>query len=140
MGSSDERCQLITTADRNSKPKHDNTAEMTRFPRIFGQKRRGLLQSKDRLAQKATKRVLHSTSIHENGEHLQDNFDSLNNSEEISPEGVAVWQMNINKRRRMAICEQLEKKTKGTSDRNVTLYDLRNALVVVNRLESYGFL
>lgn len=121
MGCSDE-CHLIAT----SKSKHDKKAEMARFPRIFGRKKRGLLQRKERFARKA--------------EHLHDTFDCSNDSEKTSHEGVAIWQLNINKRRRMATCEQLEKITMVTSDRNVTLHDLRKALVVVNRLEDYGLL
>lgn len=138
-GCSDE-CQLITTADQNSKPKHDKKAAMARFPRIFGRKKRGLLQPKERFARRATKRLLHVSSTQENEENLQGIFDSLNSSEKITPEGVAICQLNTNKRRRMATCEQLEKITKVTSDRNITLHDLRRALVVVNRLENYGLL
>ena len=138
-----EECQLITTADHNSKPEHDQKkAEMARLSRIFGRKKRGLqLQKKGRLAREATKRVrLDAACTQENEEQIQDNFDSLNNTEKTSPTGVAISQLYINKRRRMATCEQLEKITKETSDRNVTLHDLRKALVVVNRLENYGLL
>ena len=137
-----EECQLITTADHNSKPEHDKKTEMARFSRIFGRKKRGLqLQKKGRLVREATKRVrLDAACTPENEEQIQDNFDGLNNSEKTSPAGVAIWQLCINKRRRMATCEQLERVTKETSDRNVTLHDLRKALVVVNRLESYGLL
>lgn len=138
-GCSDE-CQLISTADWNSKPEHNNTADMARFPRIFGQKKRGLQQTKERFARKVTKRVLQTASTQEKEEHLQDNLDSLNDSEKMSPEEVAIWQLSIDKRRRMATCKQLEKITKVISDRNVTLYDLRKALVVVNHLENYGLL
>ena len=138
-GCSDE-CQLISTADWNSKPEHNNTADVACFPRIFGQKKRGLLQTKERFARKVTKRVLQTASTQEKEEHLQDNLDSSNDSEKKSPEEVAIWQLSIDKRRRMATCKQLEKITKVISDRNVTLYDLRKALVVVNRLKDYGLL
>ena len=138
-GCSDE-CQLITTADRNSKPKYDKKAEIARFPRIFGRKKRGLVQTEERFARKATKRVLDASSTQENKGNLQEIFHSLNGSEKIAAEVVAIWQLNTDKRRRMAICEQLEKLTKVTSDKNVTLHDLRKALVVVNRLENYGLL
>ena len=138
-GCSDE-CQLISTEDWNSKPEHNNTADMARFPRIFGQKKWGLLQTKERFARKVTKRVLQTASTQEKEERLQDNLDSLNDSEKMSPEEVAIWQLSLDKRRRMATCKQLEKITKVISDRNVTLYDLRKALVVVNRLEDYGLL
>ena len=113
---------------------------MARFPRIFGQKKWGLLQTKERFARKVTKRVLQTASTQEKEERLQDNLDSLNDSEKMSPEEVAIWQLSLDKRRRMATCKQLEKITKVISDRNVTLYDLRKALVVVNRLEDYGLL
>ena len=140
MGCSEE-CLLITTADRSSKPEHDKKAEMTRFSRIFGRKKRELLQKKEGLTREATKRVRLDTACkQEKEEQLQDKFDSLNDSDKTAPAGVAICQSCINKRRRMAICEQLEKITKVTSDRNVTLHDLRKALVVVNRLENYGLL
>lgn len=99
---------------------------MARFPRIFGRKKRGHLYRKERFARKA--------------ERVQDTFDCLNDSEKTPHEGLVIWQLSISKRRRMATCEQLEKITKVTSDRNVTLYDLHKALVVVNRLEDYGLL
>ena len=87
-----------------------------------------------------TKRVLQAASTQEKEEHLQDNLDSLNDSEKMSPEEVTIWQLSLDKRRRMATCEQLEKITKVISDRNVTLSDLRKTLVVVNRLKNYGLL
>ena len=96
--------------------------------------------TKERFARKVTKRVLQTASTQEKEEHLQDNLDSSNDSEKMSPEELAIWQLSIDKRRRMATCKQLEKITKVISDRNVTLYDLRKALVVVNRLENYGLL
>ena len=136
-----EECLLITTEDRNSKPEHDKKAEMAGFSRIFGRKKRKLLQKKERLTREATKRVrLDTASTQENEEQLQDKFDCSNDCEKTAPAGVAIWQLYINKRRRMATCEQLEKITKVTSHRSVTLHDLRKALVVVNRLENYGLL
>lgn len=114
---------------------------MARFSRIFGRKKREHLQKKERLAREATKRVrLDAACTQENEEELQDKFDSLNDSEKTAPAGVAICQLCINKRRRMATCEQLEKITKVTSDRNVTLHDLRKAMVVVYRLKKYGLL
>ena len=121
-----DECLPITTG----KSKHHKKAEVARFPRIFGRKKRGLLQRKERYARK--------------GDYLQDTLDCLNDGAKTPHEGVTIGQvnlnLNINKRRRMATCEQLEKITKVTSHRNVTLYDVRKALVVVNRSEDYGLL
>ena len=136
-----EECPLITTADRNRKPEHDEEADMERFSRIFEQTERERLQKKEQLAREATERVkLDTACTQENEEQLQDKFDSLNDSEKTAPARVPIWQLHINKRRRMATCEQLEKITKAASDRNITLHDLRKTMVKVYRLKRYGLL
>lgn len=136
---SEERL-LIPSEDGSSRK------DMPRFSRIFGKGKRGFLQMrKERFTKKtcaAKKRVKCLHSRQENEESFQDMFDSLNSSEDIAREGGDICRQlnNENKnstRRRMAICEQLEK---GTNMGNISLHELRKTLVVLNRLESYGLL
>ncbi len=134
-----EKSHLIPKAERSSKSKHGKKSKVTRFSRIFGRRKRGFLQRKERFTGQpcSKKRVKCNSSRQENEENLQDIFNSLNNSDEIAREAAANWHLNRNKRRRMATCEQLEK---VTSDGKSTLHDLRKTLVVVKRLEIYGLI
>ena len=134
-----EESQLIPNAERSRKYSYGKKAKMTGFPRIFGQRERGFLQRKERFSRQAwsKKRLKYDFSRQENEKNLTDISNSLNNSEEIAHEEATNWYLNRNKRRRMAMCEQLEKLS---CDGSQTLYDLRKALVVVKRLEDYGLL
>lgn len=135
-----EVSHLIPNAERSSESsKHGKKAKVAGFPRIFGRRKIGSLQRKERFTGQpcSKKRVRCNSSRQEKKENLQDMFNSLNSSEEIAREGAANLHLNRNKRRRMATCEQLEK---VTSDGKATLHDLRKALVVVKRLENYGLL
>ena len=133
-----EESQLIPNAERSRKSSlYGKKAKMAGFPRIFGQRERGFLQRKERFSRQAwsKKRLKYDFSRQENEENLTDISNSLNSSEEIAHEEATNWYLNRNRRRRMAMCEQLEKLW---CDGSETLYDLRKALVVQRRIQGRG--
>lgn len=124
-----EESQLIPIEDRNSKVKRSKLRTISRM--FLQRKKRSTAQA----CLKKRVKYLHSRMDYESDP--EDVLGGLCFSEEAD-ECTAAAQMNTNRRRRMATCDQLEKVT-SLGDK-ITLYELRKALVVIDRLQNFGLI